>query len=101
MSLQYRDAVGRWHTSSFSGAARGFHEELKAQIARAQKRGADHVEINAGELHRTVGGYPGPHHRMPLCCEAMYNEQKLDDQILMSPKSGKGASLTIRYKLPR
>ena len=37
-------------------------------------RGAGHVEINSGELHRAVGGYPGADHRMPMCCDAMYEE---------------------------
>jgi hypothetical protein len=29
------------------------------------------VEINAGDLHRRVGGYPGQNHRMPMCCVVM------------------------------
>jgi hypothetical protein len=33
-----------------------FRTELAAQIARAAKQGRPHIEINAGELHRTVGG---------------------------------------------
>jgi hypothetical protein len=35
-----------------------FRAELEAQIDRAQKQGRPHAEINAGELHRVVGGYP-------------------------------------------
>jgi hypothetical protein len=102
MSLQYRDAVGKVTVGkSLSGGARDFHNELLAQISRAQKHGAPHVEINSGELHRKVGGYPGTGHRMPLCCDALYFEQRRGDEIVCSPKEGKGASLTIRYKLPR
>lgn len=100
MSLQYRDAIGRGGTTLSSGAS-PFYEEVRAQITRAQRRGADHVEINAGELHRTLGGYPGKGHQMPLCCEAMYFARQPDDEILMQPPSRHGASLTIRYKLPR
>lgn len=70
-------------------ASGDFRKDLTAQLARAEKRGAHHVEINSGELHRAVGDYPGPKHWMPICCEVMYREQ------------GKGAGLTIRYKLPR
>lgn len=78
-----------------------FRKELAAQLSRAKKRGAPHVEINSGELHRSVGGYPGPNHRMPICCEVMYRERKDDDEIISQPPEGKGAGLTIRYKLPR
>jgi 5-methylcytosine-specific restriction protein A len=78
-----------------------FRAELKAQLDRAARRGAPHVEINAGELHRTLGGYPGPSHRMPTCCAAMYAETTDGDVIVTEPAEGKGASLTIRYRLPR
>lgn len=78
-----------------------FRAELVAQIRRAEKAGAPHVEINSGELHRKVGGYPGPDHRMPMCCDAMYEHQRIGDEIISQPPKRKGASLTIRYKLPR
>jgi hypothetical protein len=78
-----------------------FRQELRAQIDRAVRRGASHVEINAGELHRTLGAYPGPNHRMPLCCKAMQEECLEGDEMIFSPDKGQGASLTIRYKIPR
>lgn len=78
-----------------------FRSELRARLAEADSRSAPHVEINAGELHRAVGGYPGPNHRMPACCDAMYAEQRSGDAIVTAPARGKGASLTIRYGLPR
>jgi hypothetical protein len=74
-----------------------FRKELFAQIARGERRGAVHVEINSGELHRAVG----PNHRMPVCCEVMERERKTGDEVISAPERGKGASLTIRYKLPR
>jgi hypothetical protein len=46
-----------------------FRAELHAQIERTSRQGRPHVEINAGELHRKLGGYPpkaGPH-SMRLC----------------------------------
>lgn len=62
----------------------------------------DYVDVNAGELHRAVGGYPGKNHRMPVCCQVMYSCMKTGDKILPNgPPKGKGASLTIRYRLPR
>jgi hypothetical protein len=78
-----------------------FRKELAAQIARAEKRGAPHVDINSGELHRIVGGYPGSNHRMPMCCNVMHHECRGGDKILSGPPKGKGATLTIRYGLPR
>jgi 5-methylcytosine-specific restriction protein A len=99
MSLQYRDSVGKMTVVGTTENA--FLPELRAQIRRAQKRGATHIEINAGELHRVVGGYPGPNHRMPMCCHAMTFEKRAEDEVICGPKRGVGASLTIRYALPR
>lgn len=63
---------------------------------------AEYVDINSGKLHRYVGGYPGTNHRMPLCCEVMYQFQKDGDKkIADETEKGQGASITIRYKLPR
>ena len=77
-----------------------FRREVRAQIARAEKQGRPHVEINAGELHRLLGGYPGSH-QMPVCCTAMRSEIAAQDLEVFAPVRGKGASLTIRYFLPR
>jgi hypothetical protein len=77
-----------------------FRKEMNAQLRRAAKRGAPYVEINSGELHRSVGGYPSTNHRMPMCCEAMHGEQRAADVVISRPPSGKGATPTIRYKLP-
>lgn len=61
----------------------------------------DYIDIEAGELHRLVGGYPGTNHKMPSCCAVMKRYMNNNDEILYSPPSGKGASLKIRYYLPR
>ena len=78
-----------------------FQSELQSQLRQAELRGASHIEINSGQLHRAIGGYPGIRHQMPSCCDAMYNEQKSGDEVIARPPKGKGASLTIRYMLPR
>lgn len=78
-----------------------FRREVLEQIARAQKQGRPHVEVNAGELHRLLGGYPGTSHRMPMCCGAMRERMSQADEIVFEPSAGAGASLTIRYRLPR
>lgn len=78
-----------------------FRTELKARFNRVSRQGAREVEINSGELHRSLGGYPGRNHQMPSCCDVMNEEAKGGDQIVSSPPSGCGATLTIVYRLPR
>ena len=79
-----------------------FRTELRKQIKRARQQGRPHAEINAGELHRTLGSYPPkagePAAAMPSCCEVMWEEYKKSSaDVIFDPGSGKGASLTIRY----
>ena len=78
-----------------------FRDQLHAECKKAAEQGRSHVDIGSGKLHETVGGYPGTNHRMPTCCTVMYDEMQSRDQVLKKPPKGKGASLTIRYKLPR
>ena len=78
-----------------------FQQSLYKIFKDAQANENHYIDVNSGELHRRVGGYPGRNHRMPLCCEIMKKNMKTGDQILEQPPKGKGASLTIRYKLPR
>lgn len=83
--------------------AEDFKHELFRMMAEGQKAGSEFVEINAGELHRRLGGYPGRDHRMPNCCQVMKAQLALDygDVIVDEPPSGQGPTLTIRYRLPR
>lgn len=82
-----------------------FRAELQAQIGRAQRQGRPHVEINAGELHRTLGGYPPKYsgsHAMPSCCVVMRDELlRGNADIIHETESGQAPALTIRYYLPR
>ncbi len=80
-----------------------FRNELYRMMLEAMKAGKAFAEINAGELHRRVGDYPGKDHRMPICCDVMRRALAADagDVILEQPPRGQGASLTIRYVLPR
>lgn len=80
--------------------ATDFRIELFSQLSHDQGRGLTHIDTNAGQLHRDVGGYPGPGHRMPNCCQVMKSEMRPGDTITSSLKNA-GASLTIRYLLPR
>lgn len=43
-----------------------FRQELAAMIKRAAQQGRTHVEVNAGELHRMLGGYPAKGWKAPL-----------------------------------
>ena len=64
---------------------------------------AEYVDINSGKLHKYIGGYPnnGNHH-MSTCCDVMYQLKKDGDEIIEDgTQKGHGASITIRYKLPR
>ena len=79
-----------------------FYEELLRVLQESTKDGRENVDVNTGELHRRIGGYPARDHRMPVCCSVMRFEFSEDcDRVLKAPPSGDGASLTIRYGLPR
>jgi len=80
-----------------------FKTELYRMMDDALYEGKATVEINAGDLHRRVGGYPGANHRMPMCCVVMLAAFAPDsgDVILEEPPSAQGANLTIKYVLPR
>ena len=82
-------------------ATEDFQSELDKVFAAAQEEGKPFVEVKSGDLHRSVGGYPGPNHRIPLCCTVMKRNMKPGDEILRQPPSGLGATLTIRFELPR
>ena len=59
----------------------------------------DCVDLTSGDVHRVVGGYPAEkgNHRMPVCCDVMYEAMRGDDEVLSRPPKGKGATLKIRY----
>ena len=76
-----------------------FRQGLLAQMGRAAHGGLIDVLINSGELYRSLGGYPGSKHGMPLCCDAMQAEMKSGDIVILDRSSGAG--MTVRYLLPR
>ncbi len=78
-----------------------FRRALERRLRAAAASGFDHLDVNAGELHRRLGGYPGRDHRLPACCAAMRSTMGIGDVVLAEPPKGNGASLTIRYRLPR
>jgi len=80
-----------------------FRETLYRIFYEAFKQGQTAIEVNAGDLHARVGGYPGTNHRMPSCCSVMRAamDPSAGDRVLSEPRRGQGATLTIRYTLPR
>jgi 5-methylcytosine-specific restriction protein A len=76
-----------------------FRQGLQAQMFRTAHGGLIDVLINAGELHRSLGSYPGSTHGMPSCCDAMQAVMKRGDTMLLDRTSGVG--MTVRYLLPR
>lgn len=78
-----------------------FRKQFAKLFASATEVGFVAVEVNAGNLHRRVGCHPGGDHRMPICCEVMRQAIAAPDEIVDAPPSGKGARLTVRYRLPR
>jgi 5-methylcytosine-specific restriction protein A len=78
-----------------------FLEAIDAIFLEVQRDGTPSIDIISGELHRKVGGYPGPNHRMPVLCGIMKRIMLPGDKIISEPPSGSGATLRIRYQLPR
>jgi hypothetical protein len=78
-----------------------FEQLLRTKFREAATRGAMSVRLNSGDLHRELGGYPGTKHAMPTCCIVMHEATKQGDTVISSPPSGRGATLTIEYRLPR
>jgi hypothetical protein len=73
-----------------------FRQELIAQLGRAAKQGRIDILINSGELYRSIAeGDP----RSGSCCDAMQEEFKLGDTLLLDRSNGAG--MTVRYLLPR
>lgn len=78
-----------------------FARELKAILETGEGCGFAAAEVNAGNLHRRLGGYPGFDHRMPVCCDVMRLAMVVGDSVVIEPEGGPEASLTIRYHFPR
>jgi UDP-N-acetylmuramyl pentapeptide synthase len=73
-----------------------FRQELLAQLGRAATGGRIDVLINSGELCRSVSNGSSS---APACCDAMQEEFKRGDTLLLDRSNGAG--MTIRYLLPR
>jgi hypothetical protein len=77
-----------------------FQNALDEIFARAKSDNLSYVDIASADLHRKVGGYPRIN-RMPGCCRVVKKKMRPEDEILRQPPSAQGASLKIRYLLPK
>ena len=78
-----------------------FQTSLRELLRSSASAGLPSLHVRAGDLHRSVGGYPGPNHRMPVCCRVMRAEMLDGDHIVQEPPKGDGANLVIQFRLPR
>ena len=78
-----------------------FLTTLSAALNDASQQGLSYLDIRSGTLHTKVGGYPGPGHSMPTCCNVMYSSMQPGDEVREAPPKGRGANLVVRYKFPR
>ena len=78
-------------------------DDIANEIIKIQNEAREHglreIQINSGDLHRRLGGYPGKDHRMPLVCHVMDQFMTKRDEIICAPPSGIGASKTNCYYL--
>lgn len=97
-----RDVSHRGSTASLELAVAinidTFRGALKKKLSESK---GDSMVITSRELHCLVSGYPSRNHRMPTCCRAMREAMQPGDREIDSPSKGNGATLTIRYVLPR
>ena len=77
-----------------------FERALSAIFRESWQTGAEHVDVSSRDLHGQVGGYPGPNHRMPTCCNVMYKAIREGDSVITRPEKGIGV-IVVRYRLPR
>ena len=76
-----------------------FRYELQAQMRRATTQGRLDILVNCAELHRSTSGRAVSLSGTPSCCDAMQEEMRLGDVLLLDRDNGAG--MTVRYHLPR
>ena len=68
---------------------------LDQKHSYAKQEGVREIQINSGELHRELGGYPGPDHRMPMVCKVRRDSMRKNEEMSQTPQKGNGAQFTI------
>jgi hypothetical protein len=82
-----------------------FRFALDAMFQAAMSDGKAFLDVQGGPWHAVMGGYPAREgkHSMPTVCNVMWQafSEMYGDSVLNSPPRKQGATLKIRYKLPR
>jgi hypothetical protein len=90
--------LGAW--SDLGGRTDGFDRSFPARITRPvaprSRKGRIDITINSGELNRSIAGAGSD---ASSCCEAMQEEFKTGDALILDRTNGAG--MTVRYFLPR
>jgi hypothetical protein len=76
--------------SGLEGAMASTDHFRLAQMCRATAHGSVDILMTSGELYRSLGGYPGSSHGMPFCCDAMQDEMRPGDILLVERRDGVG-----------
>ena len=76
-----------------------FERCLNIILDIARSNNLSSIIIEAKQLHKIVGEYPGPNHRMPVCCSVMRATMSESNEELPNKLKKDGASLKIRYHL--
>lgn len=77
--------------------AADFYHALYRRFDAAAAAGEPDLVVSAGDLHKSLKAA----NRLSLCCNCMYDTQNIGDSIVNVPSGGVGATLSIRYVLPR
>jgi 5-methylcytosine-specific restriction protein A len=59
------------------------------------------IIVTAREVYRRAGVLSGSDPSVALCCSVMRENMRPGDTVITEPPGGQGATLAIRYKLPR
>lgn len=80
-----------------------FASALLGRFREARAVGRRWMYVTAIDVHREVAGPAAGDagDLMPLCCGAMRAAMRDGDTVLCESPGGDGATLTIRYLLPR
>ena len=84
-------------------SADDFPTALQGRFREASGVGRRWMYVTASDLHREVEGHStsAGEDRMRLCVDAMRDAMRDGDTVLCEAPGGDGATLTIRYLLPR
>ena len=99
--VQRREEASEAVISEASAFDRTLSQLIDEQIERASLQGRPHIEINAGDLHRTALLSNVVSADLSLFCAQLRASMGPNDIVVHRSAEGDGPALTIRYLLPR